>query len=104
MKTLSTQLSRYLIVIGLLCVLGESPMRLYGHLRWIAARQVEASDSDLLTFFGLAFGRDPVLITSFGLLFSLFAPTTPTEIQDLPLIIGSASIPFMGRSLGGCGS
>lgn len=103
MKHISTKLSRYLIVLGLLCVLGETPVRLYGHLQWIEARQVEASDSDLLTLFDLAFDQDPVLIDPAGLDFSLLKPSTPTEIQNLPLIIGASSIPFLGRSLGGCG-
>ena|SRR5258706_12119247 len=104
MKHFSTKLSRYLIVLGLLCVLGEMPLRLYGHLKLIESRQVDAPEPDLLTFFDLAFGQDPFLIRSLGLLFSLLEPTTPTLFQDFPLIIGASSIPFTGRSLGGCGS
>jgi len=105
MKLISTKLSRYLIVLGLLCVLGETPLRLYGHLRLIEDCHVDASsESDLLAFFDLALDQGPILISPVGLSFSLFEPSTPTEIQDLPLIIGASSIPFLGRSLGGCGS
>jgi hypothetical protein len=104
LRHISIKLSRYLIVLGLLAVLGETPVRLYGHIKWIEARSVEASQSDVLTFFDLAFGQNPVLPSPFGSLVSLFEPATPDFIQDIPLIIGSTNIPFMGRSLGGCGS
>ena len=104
LRHISIKLSRYLIVLGLLCVLGETPLRLYGHIKWIETRRVEASHSDLLTFFDLAFDQNPVLPSPSGSVFSLFEPATSDIIQDIPLIIGPASVPFMGRSLGGCGS
>jgi hypothetical protein len=104
MKYISTKLSRYLIVLGLLCVLGETPVRLYGHLKLIEARHVEASESDLLTFFELAFGHTPVLLTPLGLPLSFFKLSNSIPFANLPLIIGATSIRLVGRSLGGCGS
>ena len=103
MKCISIKLSRYLIVLGLLCVLGETPVRLYGHLKLIEARHVSASESDLLTFLDLAFGRDPLLLSPSDISLSLFEPSTSTVLQDFPPILGATSILLAGRSLGGCG-
>ena|GEM_PF-5892412 len=104
MNCITTKLSRCLIVLGLLCVLGETPVRLYGHLKLIEARHLTSSESDLLTFLDLAFGRDPFLVTPSDISLSLFEPSTPTVLQVFPPIIGASIIAFMCRSLGGCGS
>ena len=103
-KRISINLSRFLIVMGLLCVLGETPLRLYGHLKLIEVRQVEVSESDLLALFDLAFGQDPFLPSPFGLPIDHFDPASPDLFQSIPLIIGCKRIPLVGRSLGGCGS
>ena len=104
MQYISTKLSRCLIVLGLLCVLGETPVRLYGHLKLIEARHVEASESDLLTFLELAFGQIPALLTPLGLPLSFFKPSNSVPFLNIPPIIGAASIRLVGRSLGGCGN
>src|SRR5262245_43890050 len=103
-KRISLKLSRCLVVLGLLCVLGETPLRVHGHVSWIQSRQLEASQSEFITFFDLAFGQNSALLNPFGSPVALFEPATPDVIQEFPLIIGATGIPFMGRSLGGCGS
>ena len=100
--TVSTKLSRCLIVLALLCLVGETPVRLYGHLNWIESMQLDASESDLLAVLELALGQVPVL--SHVSSPSCFKPSNWTPFTDFPLIIGTASIPLVGRSLGGCGN
>jgi hypothetical protein len=96
------KLSRCLIVLALLCLLGETPMRLFGHLQWIETMQVNASHSDLLAFLEVALGQAPFLIT-LGLHPSFFRPSTTILFTEFPLILGTTSILLAGRSLGGCG-
>ena len=103
MEYLSTKLSRYVIVLGLLCVLGETPVRLYGHLKLIEARHVKASESDLLTFLELAFGQITILLTPLGLPISFVKPSNSVPFMNILHIIGATTILLAGRSLGGCG-
>ena len=98
------KLTRSFTVLALLCLLGETPMRLYGHLRWIETMQVNASDSDLLAFLELALGQAPLLLVPHGSSQFFFKLSTSIPFTSLPLIIGLPSIPLVGRSLGGCGS
>ena len=104
MKVISTKLSRYLTLLALLCLLCETPMRLYGHLRWIQTMQVDASESELIAFLEIAFGQTPALLTPFGLPLSFFQLSNSSLFANFPVIIGATSIRLVGRSLGGCGS
>ena len=104
LKSIPPKLTRWLTVLALLCVLGETPMRLYGHLRWIETMQVDATESDLLAFLELALGQIPVLLVPHGSSQFIVKLSTSIPFTSLPLIIGLASIPLVGRSLGGCGS
>ena len=104
MKVISTKLSRYFTLLALLCLLSETPMRVYGHLRWIQTMQVDASESDLIAFLELAFGQTPALLTPSGLPLSFFKLSISIPFANLPVIIGATSIRLIGRSLGGCGS
>jgi hypothetical protein len=104
LKSIPPKLTRWLTVLALLCLLGEMPMRLYGHLRWIETMQVDATESDLLAFLELAFGQIPVLPVPHGSSQFFLKLSTSIRFASLPLIIGLPSIPLVGRSLGGCGS
>ena len=73
--TVSTKLSRCLIVLALLCLVGETPVRLYGHLNWIESMQLDASESDLLAVLEPAFGQVPVLLLSHASSPSCFKPS-----------------------------
>jgi hypothetical protein len=102
LKSIPPKLSRCLTVLALLWLLGETPMRLYGHLRWIETMQVNASDSDLLAFLEIALGQAPFLLT-LGLHPSFFRPSTKNPFTEFPPLLGETSILLAGRSLGGCG-
>jgi hypothetical protein len=66
--------------------------------------QVDATESDLLAFLELALGQIPVLLVPHGSSQFILKLSTSIPFTSLPLIIGLASIPLVGRSLGGCGS
>ena len=102
LKSIPPKLTRWLTVLALLCLLGETPMRLYGHLRWIETMQVNASDSDLLAFLEFALGQAPFLV-SLGLCPTFFRPSITIPFADFLPLLGTASSLLVGRSLGGCG-
>ena len=102
LKSIPSKLSRCLTVLALLCLLGETPMRLYGHLRWIETMQGDSSESDLVAFLELALGQAPFLLTQ-GMNPSFFRPSTTNPFTEFPPLLGETSLLLVGRSLGGCG-